>query len=372
MSNLFLVNPQARQGGNRGLFKTAEYQNVNSFYDSHPEIESTTLHWLPDLASRLGIGELLVKDESSRFGLPAFKVMGVMYAVSRLFEMGRIDRSSTLVCATSGNHGRAVARVAGTLGLKARVYVPHDAVSWRIEAIKSEGAEVIVSDGIYSEAVRQAVEDASRFGWQVISDTSYEGYEEIPKLIMAGYSRVIEESSRQWKERPDVVLVQGGVGGLVCAAVSWMRHRYGSDMPFFICCEPLVTACLLESTRAGKPITIQGDFNTKMEGLRCSEVSPLAWRTIRETVDAFIAVDDAIVFETMRLLAHPEGGDPLITAGASGACGLAVLRLILKDETLRKTVGLNQDSRVMVINTEGATDPELYRSVTGTDPASSK
>lgn len=187
---------------------------------------------------------------------------------------------------------------------------------------------------------------------------------------MAGYSRIVEEASRQWETRPDVVLVQGGVGGLVCAAAGWMADRYGSDSPFFICCEPVEAACLMESTRAGSPVEIRGNLNTRMEGLRCSEVSPLAWRSIIQTVDAFISIDDEDVFETMRLLARPAGADPPVIAGASGACGLAALRVVLNEPEFKSAAGLDPDSTVLVINTEGATDPALYRSVAAIDPDS--
>lgn len=229
-------------------------------------------------------------------------------------------------------------------------------------------SEVIVTAGNYNDAVRQAAREAEASDWQVISDDSYPGYDGIPRLIMAGYTRLMEEAAQDWDQPPDVVLVQGGVGGLVCATASWFAHHFGTERPYFICCEPLGAACLLASALAGVPTAVAGELDTKMEGLRCAEISPVAWPAITATVNAFVAIEDEWSFRAMRRLAHPMGGDPPIVAGASGACGLAALAAILDDPTLlalRQAAGLSADSRVLVINSEGATDPALYRMVTG-------
>jgi diaminopropionate ammonia-lyase len=379
MNRLYL-NPAARERHHAGLFSEDDYARVTHFYDGQATLTATPLHHLPALAAALGIGEVMVKDESSRLGLPAFKIMGVWYAINELLSAGAVKSETKLVCATSGNHGRAVARAARLVGLAARVYVPHDALPSRLEAIAGEGAEVIISDGGYNDAVRQAAADAEAHGWKVISDdakadewkiisdTSYSGYEEIPRLIMAGYTRLIDEASKQWNAPPEIVLVQGGVGGLVCGVASWWAYYAGARRPYFICCEPTGAACLLESARAGGPVALEGELTTKMEGLRCSEVSEVAWPAIAATVDAFVAIDDEWSFRTMRRLAHPSGGDPQIVAGASGACGLAALTALLEDDALRdlrEASGADLHSRALVFNTEGATDPELYQRVTG-------
>jgi len=353
-----------------GLFETQEYCLADDFFRDQPDLQPTPLLHLRGLASELGVGDILVKDESSRFGLNSFKTLGVSYAVSRLLGDGCLAKDSVLVCASEGNHGRAVARVAGRNQLQARIYVAADTSPARSKAIEREGAQVIVVDGNYDDAVKQAARDAELYGWQIISDTSWSGYEEIPHWIMAGYTRLMTEAEMQWSPDlpPDVVFVQAGVGGLACAVVSWLCQRYGSKRPFVIVCEPDSAACLLESYRAGKPVTLTGPFNTIMAGLRCGEISALAWPVISESVDAFVSIDDEQCAAAMRVMADPAKDDPVITAGAAGACGLAALFALQEDERLlpmREASGLNAKSRPLVINTEGATDPDLYAQVIG-------
>jgi diaminopropionate ammonia-lyase len=367
MTSRFHINAKSRAETRPGLFTPEEYDRVGRFYDSQPAAAPTPLHRLSALARTLGVGEIMVKDESARFNLPAFKIAGVWYAINELHRSGAIAADATLVCATSGNHGRATAHAARRLGLRAKVYVPHDARPSRIEGIRGEGAEVIVTESSYNDAVRRAAEEAAQAGWTVISDTGYTGYEEIPRLIMAGYTRLCDEASREWTEPPDVVLVQGGVGGLVCAAASWFAHHFGDKRPYFICCEPVEAACLMQSAEAGQFARAKGNLETSMEGLRCSEPSATAWPTIADTVDAFMAIDNQWSFQTMRRLAHPEPPDPEVVAGASGACGLASLAALLEQDSLAPLLAdcrITSSSRILVFNTEGATDPDLYHHIT--------
>lgn len=366
-----LTNPSSRADSNYpGLFEAEEYRLVNDFFCSRSDSHPTPLLHLRALASELGIGDILLKDESARFGLNSFKILGVSYAVGQLLGEGRLAKDSVLVCASEGNHGRAVARVAAENKLGAKIYVASDTSPTRIEVIEKEGAEVIVVDGNYDDAVKQAARDAGQHGWQVISDTSWSGYEEIPRWIMAGYTQLMNEAEKQWTPAPppDVVLVQAGVGGLTCAVVSWLCQRYGTKRPFVIVCEPVSAACLLESYRAGQPVVLRGPFNTIMAGLRCGEVSPIAWPVISESADAFVSIDDEQCASAMRVLADPTKDDPVVTAGAAGACGLAALLALQEDERLlpvREASGLDAQSRVLAINTEGATDPESYSRITG-------
>ncbi|MBX3277348.1 MAG: diaminopropionate ammonia-lyase [Acidobacteria bacterium] len=367
MTSRYHINAKSRTEKRTGLFTHEEYDRVRRFYDSHPAASPTPLHRLSALAETLGVGEIMVKDESARFNLPAFKIAGVWYAINELQRSGAIPADATLVCATSGNHGRATAHAARRLGLRARVYVPHDARPSRIEGIRGEGAEVVVTESSYNDAVRRAAAEAAQAGWTVISDTGYPGYEQIPRLIMAGYTRLCDEASRQWTEPPDVVLVQGGVGGLVCAAASWFAHHFGDRRPYFICCEPVEAACLMQSAEAGRLARARGNLETSMEGLRCSEPSASAWPTIDEIVDAFVAIDDQWSFQTMRRLAYPEPTDPKVVAGASGACGLASLAALLESDSLAPILAqsrITSSSRILVFNTEGATDPDLYHHIT--------
>lgn len=366
MANRYFLNSTARANVATGLFTGDEYAQVATFYDHHSQITPTPLRSLSALADKLGIGELLVKDETARGDLPAFKITGVAFTVDRLWAAGQINSDSVLVAATAGNHGRALARTARDRGLHAKIYVPCDASPARVEAIRNEGAEIIVSSGNYDFAVKQAADEAQANGGVIVSDTAWPGYEQIPRWIKAGYSRVMMEAAQAWEARPDVVLVQGGVGGLVCAALSWLCWRYGNERPYFIACEPSGSDCLQAAARAGYPVTLDNPPPTLMECLRCGEASTIALPVISTAADAFVAIDDEWCAQAMRTLARPTDDDPPIVAGASGACGLASLLAILQDETLRalrEASGLNADSRVLVIVTEGATDPDLYARV---------
>jgi diaminopropionate ammonia-lyase len=374
-ANKYHLNPAARSGlPYHGLFADEEYKRVGDYYRSLSHLQPTPLRHLRGLASVIGVADILLKDESSRFSLNSFKILGTAYAVDQLLSDGHLNESSVLVCATEGNHGRAVAHIATERHLEAKVYVSSATADASIEALKREGAEVLIVDGTYDDAVRQAAQDAEARGWSVISDTSWPGYEFVPRLIMAGYTRLLDEAEEQWMPEPppDVVLVQAGVGGLASAVVSWLCRRYGASRPFIVVCEPSSAACVLESARAGKRVTLDGPFNTIMAGLRCGEVSNAAWPLMAKAVDAFVAIEDEQCVAAMRMLARPQSGDTLVEAGASGACGLASLSAILRDENLRPVrdaIGLNTQSRVFLINTEGATDPELYARVIGDDHA---
>jgi diaminopropionate ammonia-lyase len=367
----YWLNPAARSTRpSFGLFEPREYREVNRFFESRVDLRATPLHRLPGLASELGLGELLVKDESDRLGLNAFKILGVSYAVDRLLRDHRTRSPVAFTCATSGNHGRAVARVARERGISAKIYVPGYTLQARIRALTDERAEVIVVDGSYQDALRQMTADAERNGWTVISDVAHPGYEEIPRWIMLGYTWIMHEAERQWAPAspPDVLLVQGGVGGLVCAALSWSAYRYQTSRPYFISCEPTAAACILESAVAGRPVSLSTRSETIMSGLRSAEVSSSAWPTIAAAADAFVAIEDERSMAAMRRLALPLDGDPRVVAGPSGACGLAALMTILDGTAalspVRNASKLGETSRVLVIATEGATDPDLHAKLT--------
>jgi diaminopropionate ammonia-lyase len=261
----------------RGLFTESEYRSMREFFAARPTLLPTPTHRLESLAQRLNIGVLDAKVESARFGLNAFKLLGARFAIERLIADGEIRAGSTIVCAGEGNHGRAVAHAARAAGCTSRVYVAHDISSARARAIESEGAEVIRVDGSYDDAVRIATRDATRNDWVVVSDTSWDGYEHIPRLIMLGYTRMMDEVRDALPESPDVVFVQGGVGGLLCAVASWCAFHWHDRLPAIVSVEPLDAACLLASARAGEPVAIEGTLTTTMAGLRNREVSPLAF-----------------------------------------------------------------------------------------------
>lgn len=366
-----ILNPAARSNpACAGLFDDAEYHRAEAFFNARPEMRPTPLRELRELASALKLGGLLLKDESERYGLSSFKILGASYAVQQLMNLGRLAPGSVIASATEGNHGLAVARAALEHRIEAKIYVAADCAAARVWAIEREGAQVIRAEGDYDEAVRLVARDAERHGWTIISDTSWQGYELIPGLIMAGYTRLMSEAARQWEPGPppDVLIVQAGVGGLACAVVSWLCSRYGARRPYTIVCEPAAAASCLASKRAGRPVAFSGPFDTMMVGLRCGTVSPLAWSVLAQAADAFLAVDDERVDAAMRLLAGPENLDPQVRTGPAGACGLGALLAIIEDEELRplrEACGLDSRTRLLVINTEGVTDPKLLARVTG-------
>ncbi len=349
--------------------------DVEPFHRSLPGYAPTRLVALPALAKRLGVAELWVKDESRRLGLPAFKVLGASYAIHRFAQRRAVGAGPcTFATATDGNHGRAVAWAARRLGQRAVIFVPGNTVAARIEAIQGEGAEVVVVPGSYDETVRRAAAEAERNGWQVISDTAYPGYTEIPGWIMEGYGTIFEEAARQLAElggaEPSLVLLQAGVGGLACAGslFYWWRGR----RPTLVAVEPTDADCLLESAASpdGSIREAKGRQDSIMAGLNCGTPSLLAWPLIRDGMDAFLAVDDDFAREAMRLLASGEGGDPAVVSGESGAAGLAGLLALASEASLaeaREALGL-RGARVLLVSTEGATDPPSWERIVGRRP----
>jgi diaminopropionate ammonia-lyase len=357
----------ALQSNSIAALPADEMARVRAFFAGRPDLHPTPLRQLPDLASAIGIAELFLKDESNRFGLPAFKVVGVTYAIHRLFETGQLRAGAVVACATAGNHGRAVARVARDRGLRATVYVPAGTVRERIDAIASEGADVIVHDRGYDDAVATMAREAKRRGWTIVSDTSYPGSEsdDVPRLIMSGYTRLFDEAAAQWDAPPDAMFVQAGVGGLLAAAASWASPRPHAPRPTpsVVSCEPATAACVLAAARAGRPSTLEGPLDTVMAGLRCAEVSHAAWPIVAARVRAFVTATDDETFEAMRAAARER-----IVSGPSGACGLACLAAVMREPDLapvRTHLGLGPHSRVLVINTEGNTDPAVYNRAVG-------
>ena len=377
------VSPIAAQTVN--LFTPQDLSAQRAFFASRPDLHATPLHKCQALARHLGIGELLVKDETARFGLNAFKGVGTQFAVATLLARGEIRRGDTLVCASEGNHGRAVAHAAREVQCPARVYMSQSVAPPRVQAIESEGATVVLVAGSYDDAVRQMARDAEAHGWVVISDTSWPGYSEIPRLIMLGYTRILDEIDVV----PDVVFVQAGVGGLLAAVACYYAlprpvpglggQAPGSGPvpliplpptaslarhPKVVAGEPVSAACVQASARAGRPTSVPGPFTTSMGGLRCGEMSPAVFPAVASLVDAFLGIEDAFAFEAMRLLARPVPPDPVVECGPSGAAALGGLLATVADPALasvRERLSLGPETRVLVIVTEGVTDPALFQ-----------
>ena len=346
---------------------------VGAFHRSLPGYAVTPLHRCEGLARALGLAGIVVKDESQRFGLEAFKALGASWALERLRD-GRTG-PMTVTAATAGNHGRAVAWAARRAGLDAVIFIPAHTEGARVEKIRREGARVELVRGTYDEAVALAAETAERNGWQVVSDTGYPGYLQIPGWIAEGYSTLFEEAGAQLAAAgagpPDVVMVQAGVGSLLHAAVD--HFRGGSTQPKLVAVEPAQANPLFASISSpeGQPVTASGSQKSIMAGLNCGEVSRAAWPTVRRGVELFITILDRHAEDAMRRLAYPAGTDPAIVAGESGAAGLAGLLALVEEERLapaREFLGLGRSTTVLVINTEGATDPVGYARIVRGEP----
>lgn len=350
-----------------------------------PGYAQTPLVALPGLASELGIAALSYKDEGGRFGLGSFKALGGAYAVARLLQaqLGRglghpvtIDEVTsrafpgeagaiTVCCATDGNHGRSVAWGAMTFGCRCVIFIHATVSAARKAAIEAYGAEVRRCPGNYDDSVRTAQETATREGWFVVSDTSYDGYMEVPKDVMQGYEVMAAEAFDALDEVPTHVFLQTGVGGMAASVTAQAVRRWGDGRPTIVLCDPDLSACWLASFRAGAPTPVEGDLDTLMAGLACGEVSALAWEVLVDHADAVMALSDASAVAAMRRLADPVADDPAIVAGESAVAGLAGLDAALGDDEARRILGLDAASRVVVFGTEGDTDPALYEELVG-------
>lgn len=371
------TNPSRGEGRGSEASRRAFPGGVTEYHRRLPGYQMTPLVALPGLAAALGIGSILVKDESRRFGLPAFKVLGGSYAAHRVVERrlaagARSPENITLATATDGNHGQGLAWAASQLGCASVVYVHKGTSTARISAIESHGARVHVVDGNYDDAVARLAIDAEEYGWDVVADTSWEDYREVPLWIMQGYQTMFSEVDRQLLQfgdrRPTHVMLQGGVGAFAAAGAGYYHAHHDAPPPHIAVVEPDAAACLLASAQAGDglPHRVHGPLDTIMAGLACGAPSPLAWEILRDCVDTFIACPDYVAAAGVRLYANPLPGDPVLHAGESGAVTLGALTLAtLHDHatrsadsgTLRAQLGLGPDSTVLLINTEGYTDP---------------
>jgi diaminopropionate ammonia-lyase len=261
--------------------------------------------------------------------------------------------------------------------MRAVIFIPSGAAPARIQPIRELGAEVVLVDGSYDDAVSRMAAQSEENGYTVVSDTGFEGYLEIPNWISAGYMRIFSESWRdlgnQRAPAPDIVLVQGGVGGLAAGAVNYFDQAALDETPALIVVEPTEAACLFTSITSseGIPRPASGSLQTIAAGLNCALPSLAAWPTVRRGVKACLAVEDKYVEEAVRTLFHPDGGDPCIVSGEAGAAGLAGLLALTRDANLepaRKKLGLGSESCVLVIVTEGATNPDGFREIVGVDP----
>ena len=387
--NLFLNPACAREAAygdtRREILGQPALELARSEIRSWPGYAVTPLHSLKAIAGQMRVAGVHYKDEGGRFGLGSFKALGGAYAVARLLRqavgqrLGRIVttrdlltapcrdlvRDITVTCATDGNHGRSVAWGAQMFGCRCVIYIHATVSEGRRQAIEHYGATVVRTAGNYDDSVRQADADAKAMGRYVISDTSYEGYMDVPRDVMQGYQLMVEEAAQQLAEVPTHVFVQGGVGGLAAAVCGYFWERLGAARPRVIVVEPDRADCLMQSARNGRITAVHGALDTLMAGLACGEVSWLAWEILAQGADAFAVIDDDAAVATMRLLAAPAGGDPAIAAGESAVAGLAAAIGVTQREDLRAALGLDEQSRLLFFGSERDTDPALYTRLVG-------
>lgn len=367
-----------------------EIKKVNDFHKGFSEYSVTPLRKLDALAEHFGLKNIFVKDESYRFGLNAFKVLGGVYAVGNyLADQLGMDISEvsfeylrskevkekigeiTFVTATDGNHGRGVAWAANQLGQKSVIYMPKGSSLTRLNNIKKEGADASIIDGNYEDAVKLSEDMAKKNGWVVIQDTAWEGYENIPTWIMQGYGTIIHEALHQLNEygveKPTHVFLQAGVGSFAGAIAGYLADKFGQDRPVTVIVEPDDANCHYLSSLSGRREIVEGDMPTIMAGLACGAPNTISYAILMDYADGFLSCKDQVAARGMRILAAPLKSDPQVVSGESGAgVGTGALTLLMeRDEykEIRENLKLDDTSAVLIINTEGDTDPARYRDI---------
>ena len=359
---------------------------VTEFHKSIPGYIPTPLIKLPELAKKLGASELLIKDESERFDLNAFKVLGASYAMAKVLKakleldeagltfdtissQANIFRHLTFVTATDGNHGRAMAWSAKKFGCNAVVYMPKGSSKARLAAIQNYDAEASIIERNYDETVLFADKMAKENAWILLQDTSWEGYETIPAYIMQGYFTLLTEALEQAKGIwPTHVFVQAGVGSLAASLLAFLCSFVQEIKPVFVLVEPLGAPCFFNSIQAGdgKPHRVRGDLKTIMAGLACGKPSQIGWEILKTGTDAFIVCSDEIARRGMRILGNPSGDDKRVISGESGAVTLGLVYELFsnaKYRDIKDKLHLKSDAKILLFSTEGDTDPEHYRKV---------
>ena len=390
MREEFKVVQYERKSGpkyNLDFLNLESAKKVQSFHASFPVYKETPLVELKHTAKSMGLGNIYIKDESYRFGLNAFKVLGGSYAIGNylakrlgksIAEMpyeklvsGEIKRELgdiTFVTATDGNHGRGVAWTAKQLQQKSVVYMPKGSAEDRLMNIRAEGADASITDLNYDEAVRLANSQAEQKGWVMVQDTAWEGYEDIPGWIMQGYGTMGYEAYMQLPEKPTHIFLQAGVGSMAGAVAGFFSSVYGGDRPIITIVEPNKADCIYKTAEAadGKLHFVTGDMDTIMAGLACGEPCSIGWNVLRDYADNFISCPDYAAAQGMRVLGNPEAGDTKVVSGESGASAFGCIAEIMRDKTLvelKNKLKLDENSKVLFFSTEGDTDKENYKSI---------
>jgi diaminopropionate ammonia-lyase len=367
-----------------------EAEKARAFHRSFAEYAPTPLVSLPRLAEYLGIRALFIKDESPRFGLNAFKVLGASYAIGQYLaerlgrDIGELSADElrseavrkqlgeiTFTTATDGNHGRAVAWTARQLGCKAVIYMPRGSDPVRLENIRAHGAEATITDLNYDDAGRLSEKMAREHGWVIIQDTAWPGYEDVPTWIMQGYTTLAVEAVEQMREMgtaaPSHVFLQAGVGSFAGGVLGFLAASLDT-LPTVTIVEPDKADCIYKSALAGdgRPHTVTGDLDTLMAGLACGEPNTISWPILRDYAAAYVSCPDYLAATGMRVLATPLKGDPVVISGESGAVTTGLLHLLMEAETgkaaaLREELGLDKEATVLLVSTEGNTSPRAFR-----------
>lgn len=365
------------------LFTRRQAEQALAFHRRMPGYQPTPLYTLDAFAAALGVEQVLVKDESQRFGLNAFKILGGAYAIAQRvcekyhwdintfsFEQFRAAQPGTMTFTTTtdGNHGRGIAWAARELGQQAVIYMPKGSSAERVAHITSLGAECIVTDMNYDDTVRLTIATARENGWEVIQDTAWPGYETIPAWIMQGYATLAVEITEQIRHSaaPTHVFLQAGVGAMAAGVLDYLVNIYGADRLHAVIVEPERADCLYRSAQQGEIVNVGGEMDTMMAGLACGEPNPLGWPRLRDCARQFISCEDNVTVLGMRVLGNPLARDPRIISGESGAVGMGVLAAILHSperEAFLARLGLDASSRVLLISSEGDTDQQHYREV---------
>lgn len=382
----WVVNNNKNLKAKKTLLDASTLFEAKSFHESFPAYEPTPLVRLKNMASYLGVSEIFVKDESFRFGLNAFKVLGASFAIGKYLarkldkniteipfsvlvsdEMKETIKGITLCTTTDGNHGRGVAWMAQQLGCKAVVYMPKGSTQNRVDNIAMFGAEVSVTEWNYDETVRFTAEQAEKYGWEIIQDTSWDGYLDVPTWIIQGYSTVAQEAIEQLKGvRPTHVFVQAGVGAFASVIANIFATLFEKNPPKIVVCEPDQADCYYRSFMENKVVAVTGEMRTIMAGLACGEPNPMSWDILKDYTHMSISAPDWVAARGMRILGNPLKGDTKVVSGESGAIGAGILSVVTIDERykeLKEALELDENSRILLFSTEGNTDTDVYRRI---------
>lgn len=387
----WVVNKQTKTDDKYLLLMSKDnVAKASSFHQSFPQYSQTPLVELKQLSNYLGVKQIFVKDESYRFDLNAFKVLGGSFAMANyIAEQLNMDirdltydvltseklledfGQATFFTATDGNHGRGVAWAANKLNQKAVILMPKGTTKARLKNIEKEGAQVSIEEVNYDECVRMANKMANETkNGIMVQDTAWDGYEKIPSWIMQGYGTMALEAALQLKEkdvnRPTHVFIQAGVGSLAGAVIGYFANLYPENPPIMVVLEAQVADCLYQSTINDKISFVDGDLQTIMAGLACGEPNTISYDILKNHTDVYISLPDWVTKKGMRMLAAPLKGDQQIISGESGAIGMGLLAVAMNDPEyieLKHSLKLDENSIILMFSTEGDTDPDSFKQI---------